>query len=342
MLLACPQCQRRYRLPDTGARQTVRFACRSCGAEIDSERDGVVATGPREWLVLHAGRVIGPLDVHALVEHARRRVFGADALVWRPGLDGWQVAGATPPLGPERTVAWWVKLDDVEPVVEALAQVLATQPQHAPTLTALGRLGRTGRSARAAVLLERAAEARGDLDGLVDLLEDRLVVTDDAETRTALRARIGAAHEARGDAAAALAVYDDARRDAPADRALCEGVVRAAVALGDPAGAVERVDGVLGALGARGDALRVMVAEQLAGPLGLPERALTTLDGVGGDAAARLRVDCARALMLVHCCPLQMRKMCTKRITICCKSLRRVKSRTKSWPGRLQQIKSAI
>lgn len=295
MLLACPQCQRRYRLPATGARQTVRFACRSCGAEIDSERDVVEATSPREWLVLHAGRVVGPLDVRALVEHARRRSFGADALVWRPGQESWQVAGATPPLGPERTVAWWIKLDDVDPVVEALAQVLAARPQHAPTLDALGRLARAGRSARAAVLLERAAEARGDLDGLVDLLEDRLVVTDDAATRTALRARIGAAHEARGDAAAALAVYDDARRDAPVDLALCEGAVRAAQALGDPAGAVERVEGVLGALGPEADGLRVKVAEALV-ELGAPDRARAAIEGVSTDAAARLRLACAQAL----------------------------------------------
>ncbi|MCP5152514.1 MAG: DUF4339 domain-containing protein, partial [Ectothiorhodospiraceae bacterium] len=214
MLLACPECQRRYRIPaseDGRAERTLRFSCRSCGATVDSNRDLAVDTlgdGPG-WLVIHAGRARGPYDTRTLVELARRRAFGPDALVWRDGLDEWRVAGATPPLGPERSIAWWIKIEDVEPVVAGLAQVLEQRPDHAATADALGKLVRAGRSLAASAHLEVALEARGELAALVELLDERLAVTDDRAARVALRRRIGALNEERGAPLAALAAYDE-------------------------------------------------------------------------------------------------------------------------------------
>ena len=299
MLLACPECQRRYRIPATDDGRTLRFACRSCGATVDSGRDGAldalaVGAGPG-WLVVHGGQARGPFDNHTLVELARRRAFGPDALVWRDGFDEWRVAGATPPLGPERSIAWWIKIEDVEPVVAGLAQVLAQRPDHAPTADALGKLVRAGRSVAASLHLEAAWEAQGEWDRLVALLDERLAVTDDPAARGVLRRRIGALHEARGEPGAALAAYDEVRRDEPGDVGLIEAVLRAAGAAGDWAGAVRRVEGALGLIGA-GDAarLRVVIAGIVADRLGDAGRALEILQAVEGGAAAALRVELLR------------------------------------------------
>lgn len=309
MLLVCPDCSHRYRIParpDEPSR-VVRFNCRRCGASIDSSLHAVaeaLGDGPG-WLVIHEGVARGPYDSRTLVGLARSRAFGPRALVWRDGLEGWQVAGTTPPLGPERAVAWWVKLsdDEVGPVVAGLGQVLAVRPDHAASIDALERLIRVGRGvAAAAGHVEAALLARGEARRLVELLEHRLTLTDDRQGRVELRRRIASLCEQRlGDRAAARTAYDEALRDAPEDAGLIEGLIRTAAADGDWAGLVRRLEGLLGGLaGAAADRLRLRIARIRADELDDPEAALDALDTVethvDGAEARALRVALYRRL----------------------------------------------
>ncbi len=306
MLLVCPDCSHRYRIPAGDDGRVLRFACRKCGAAIDSRQHRsedalpTLAEGSG-WLVIHGGRASGPFDTRALVGMARARRFGARSLVWSDGAEAWNVAGNTPPLGPARAVAWWVKIDDaeVDPIVAGLGQVLAARPGHGPSVDALEKLIRVGRGGAAArAHFERALLDGGERRRLVDVLEDRLALTDARADRVALRARIGGLYEALGEPAAAAAAYAEALRDTPHELALIEGLLRTSE--GDATHLIRRLEGAIDGLDPEEAArVRLRIA-RIHADGDRPEAALTALDTVdthiSGPEARALRVELYRRL----------------------------------------------
>ncbi len=303
MLLVCPDCSHRYRLPGDDGR-TLRFACRTCGAAIDSRlhREEERLEEGRGWLVIHDGRAVGPYDTRTIVGLARSRAFGPRALVWRDEAEGWNVAGNTPPLGPEKSVAWWVKIDDseVQPIVAGLGQVLAARPGHPPSIAALEKLVRVGRGGDAArTRLEDALLAGEQLTRLVDLLEDRLTLTDDRGERIDLRRRLATLYERLDDTVAAARAYDEALRESPDDIELIDGLCR--TARGDWSSLVRRLESAIVHLEPADAArVRLRIARIQSDELDAPEAALTALDTVdthvGGAEARALRVALYRRL----------------------------------------------
>ncbi|MCB9538206.1 MAG: zinc-ribbon domain-containing protein [Myxococcales bacterium] len=282
MQLECTQCGSRYAIPDekVGGRR-FRLPCGRCGSWIDVQGPSPTGEAPEDasFFVNLDGRVFGPLSetgVQALIELGRVK---PDTLLWREGMEAWRPAG-------KGRRAWWLDVEDVGPLVEGFAAMLADWPGHPASLAALESLVRAGRLPdRAAAVLEPALRQVGAWPRLVTLWEDLLPVTDDAARRTRLLLRIGAARvDHLADPAGAFDSFAEAFRAAPdADEAL-DALQRVA----GPAQAWERLAHVVAA--------RARDVDDPALRRGLRLRlAHIRLEGLGALDAAQAEVDAVLA-----------------------------------------------
>lgn len=286
MQLECTQCGSRYAIPDekVGGRR-FRLPCGRCGSWIDVQGPSPAGEAPEDgsFFVNLDGRVFGPLSetgVQALIELGRVQ---PDTLLWREGLDAWRPAG-------KGRRAWWLDTEDVGPLIEGFAAMLADWPGHPASLAALESLVRAGRLPdRAAAVLEPALRQVGAWPRLVTLWEDLLPVTDDAARRTQLLLRIGAARaDHLADPAGAFDSFAEAFRAAPAGEDALDALERVA----EPAQAWERLAHVVAArardvedptLGRR---LRLRLARIRAEGLGALDAAQDEVEAVLADAPA--------------------------------------------------------
>jgi len=101
----CDSCGARFRIADDLVRgRTVKVRCRRCGAAVEVSLPAgrgrrsppPPPAGPEEWYLAVGAGCIGPLSMEELHLRVQRGEVGAEDLIWREGLSGWETIARVP------------------------------------------------------------------------------------------------------------------------------------------------------------------------------------------------------------------------------------------------------